>query len=168
VSKKFSILANAKGEAILDSVVASIRTGLAEGFKTTLKLTTHDSSNAGTHWLIGVGGKTRPGARTYGQYQDLRGKGDPLVGSRGDRGSNKNSNIEKVLDKEIREVIAKYAAGNKPETNFYFYNSIGDVKGYRDNAGILTAGESGIKQAVAAFEREIRSGKVLKRRRKLG
>lgn len=163
---RFSLYADAKGELILDSVVASIRTGLAEGFKTTLKLTTHDSSNAAVHWLIGVKGKTRPGSRRpYGQYQDLRGKGDPLVGVKGDAGKYKADAVEKILDKEIREVIAKHAAGNKPSTNFYFQNSVGNIDGYRENANIVEAGNAGIAQAVAVFEREIASGKVLKRRR---
>lgn len=168
MSKKFSIYSDAKGETILDVVVASMRTGLAEGFKVAIESTVHDSSNAAAHWMVGVQGKTRPGARKpFGHPVDLRGKGNPLVGSKGDKGRLRADTVEKVLDREIREVISKYAAGNSPETNFYFFNAIGGVDGYKENASIIDAGNSGIRHAVKVFEREIASGKVLQRRRKM-
>lgn len=153
-------------------LVGSIREGIKMGFAETLRLTKQDSSNAAVHWMVSVTGKSYPSSRVRGTFRDLRetnsgGSIHPLVGRRGENrgtGAMAQEVVNQILDSEFTNIIAKYAAGQLPDTGFYFYTAVeGD---YAENAEIVSAGKAGIKLAVVEFERLVREGKTRRYRLK--
>lgn len=148
--------------------VGSIREGLTQGLKTAVEATKQDSSNAAVHWMVGVTGRSTASSRMLGKKENLdlretkgRGKLHPLIGFRGEGRDNTGTAVEvnrSVLDREIRTIINKYAAGQKPETKFYFYNRVGEDSEYADSARIAKAGAEGVARTAEIFQREINLG----------
>lgn len=163
--------------------VGAIREGLSQGFKEAVNSTVQDSSNAAVHWMVGVTGRSESSGRKLGKKENIdlrntkeRGQLHPLIGFRGDNrdGTSVALAVQKdVLDREIRTIINKYAAGQKPETKFYLYNTIGgstvsegNSPSYAESANIQQAGEAGVTRIREVFSREIQLGNVRRNRLK--
>lgn len=176
VSKsKFALAAADLNDSLTQMFVGALREGITAGFEEALRLTVHDSSNTAVHWKVGVKGVSNPSSRANGTFSQLRGthRSDPkhsLVGYKYDQRSvndegTANEVNKSILSKEITEVIAKYAAGNKPEIQFYYFNP-NTTRGYSQNANVEEAGEAGVLRAIAHFDREVKLGNVRRYRLK--
>ena len=199
MGNKFSIAAADVNSTIKRVYVAALRQGLADGFEEVVHTTKQDSSNAVVHWMLGatdgsnsanralaaptdlrgfMGARTRTlsnGKISYGGARIRRAPKHPWVGYRYDERSAKQPGVaiavaDKVLAREAKLAIDKYARGQLPATDFYFYNVFldesGQDKGHiAENARLKEAGEAGLRRAVASFEREISLGNELKRAR---
>lgn len=151
--------------------VSAIREGITRGFEQAVENTIQDSSNAATHWMVGVEGKGNIYSRKYGKLRDLRGGKDPLVGNKGDgRGSGAvaASVVKAVVDREVSTVLKRYAQGQKPELGFYFYNAVASDSKYDFNTLVSDAGQYGIEYAKAYFDREIELGNTRRNRIRSG
>lgn len=183
MSNRFRLYTKDLADSIELMLVGAIRTGLEEGFEATLnyventaKGSSQDSGNATFHWMIGIDGTTRPGARKKGTLRDLRetseGRKHPLIGKRRDQ-IGKNSQLVKaliqdVLSEELKDVIRKHVVGQKPPLKYSFYNAVASATedDYDKHAAIAAAGSVGLTTAVEYFEKEIAKGNIRKHRRK--
>lgn len=147
----------------------AIRQALLAGVAMAVSRTKQDSSNAAAHWMVASrGGRiARPESRRFGKLRDLRGNksrpGVHPVGRRGDAGINSAKVLKYVREKELREAVDKLVMGRDPETVFYLFNAVGDVKGYDSNAEIAAAGQAAIQEIKRIFEMRMAAGNVRKR-----
>lgn len=173
-SKKFSIAAEDLNSTIKYMFVGAIRRGVTEGFDVAVRFTRQDSSNAATHWLIGVQGKSNAASRVLGKPSDLRatksgGVKHPLVGYRGEHRTDSGASAaisDAIVEREVNTIINVYAKGISPETGFYYFNALGESGEYAENADINFAGEQALAAAVAVFEREMSVANVRRYRLK--
>lgn len=168
--RKFAAQADQLAETITQLFVASIRKGITDGLRMAVQTTRHDSSNAAAHWMVGFGSQNIYG-RKYGKLSDLRRGKDPLVGSKGDKRTDRGmtADVNKaIVAREVETAIEKYARGQKPELSYYYYNAAASNDRYATNAKIKEAGKQAVAESVASFNREISlPGNIRRNRLKL-
>lgn len=173
MGNKFSIAAADVNSTIKRVYVAALRQGLADGFEEVVHTTKQDSSNTVVHWMLGATDGSNAAGRVMAKPTDLRatkhgGSKHPWVGRRGEHRDGTGVAIataDQVHAREVKIAIDKYAKGNMPATDFYFYNVFLQYPKHSAHAHLEAAGAAGLRRAVASFEREISLGNELKRAR---
>lgn len=161
MATKFELMAADINNTIKRVYVGALRQGLADGFEEVVHSTKQDSSNTVVHWMLGATDGSNAAGRAMAKPTDLRPHKHPWVGARGDRRSGTGEAIataDQVLAREVKIAIDRYARGQVPATNFYFYNVFLQYPNQSGRAGLEEAGQAGLKRAVASFERAISNG----------
>lgn len=169
--KKWELKAYQFGELIKQQYVESIRVATNQGIRETVNKTFQDSSNAAAHWMVGVEG-SRPSSRkdngqAIGRGADMRGTSNsppkhPMVGYRGDEGSNSHAVFKYVPGREFESVIGKFIRGAKPRIDVYFFNALADEKfgDYAARANLQEAAELGLQRMIDVFKSQTRTRQV--------
>lgn len=149
--------------------IAAIRESVTAGLEKAVSSTFNDSSNAATHWQVGItnasGGSRRPASTKLGKgpldFRPRKQGGSPkhsLDGSERHvtyRGSNRISTppavLAAVLEREINSAISKISGSSAP-TSIYFFNSVGNVGPYAKSAHLESAGNAAIIETLRAFD----------------
>ena len=149
--------------------IAAIRESVTAGLEKAVSSTFNDSSNAATHWQVGItnasGGSRRPASTKLGKgpldFRPRKQGGSPkhsLDGSERHvtyRGSNRISTppavLAAVLEREINSAISKISGSSAP-TSIYFFNSVGNVGPYAKSAFLDVAGYAAITETLRAFD----------------
>lgn len=169
MARKFAQQADLLAESVNQLFVAAVRRGIMKGFQAAVENTVQDSSNAAAHWMIGVRGKGNVYGRKFGSLKDLRGKGDAIVGSQGDKRDSTaaaSAAVEAIVSRELDTVVNRYVRGQTPALEFFYYNAVASDDKYDKRAGVSDAGTYAVTEAMAQFEREIRLGNTRKRARR--
>lgn len=166
MGKKFSIAAADVNNTIKRVYVAALRQGLADGFEEVVHTTRQDSSNSVVHWMLGATDGSNAAGRAMAKPTDLRGGKHPWVGPRMGPGRGRSDAspgvaiavADQVLAREVKIAIDKYARGQVPATDFYFFNVFLQYPNQSTRAHLEEAGQAGLRRAVASFEHAISSG----------
>lgn len=163
---KFELMAADVNNTIKRVYVGALRQGLADGFEEVVHSTKQDSSNTVVHWMMGATDGSNAKARKLASDKDLRGtkttpSEHPWVGRRGEHRQGTGVAIataDQVLAREVKIAIDRYARGQIPATDFYFYNVYLQYPNQSGRAKLEEAGQAGLRRAVASFERAIANG----------
>ncbi len=148
----------------------SIRRALKAGVQALVANTVHDSSRAAFHWVVlPSGGAVRPGAWREMTFNPAY--GHPPVGSRGDKGANKDEAVTFVTQREFDRAIDTTVRGRQPATRFLFENATPDQtddtrnpkRSYRANANLAGAQEAAESRMQTSFSGAIQRGELRKR-----
>ena len=169
MANKFQMQGAEIAEEMKFLAIAAIRESVTAGLEEAVSRTLNDSSNAATHWQVGItnasGGSRRPAATKLGKGPlDFRprkqggGPKDSLDGSERHvtyRGSNRfvtpPAVLASVLEREINSAISKLSGSSAP-SSIYFFNSVGNVGPYAKSAHLETAGHAAIVETLQAFD----------------
>ena len=169
MSKKFQMQGAMIAEEMKFLAIAAIRESVTAGLEKAVSSTFNDSSNAATHWQVGItnasGGSRRPASTKLGKgpldFRPRKQGGSPkhsLDGSERHvtyRGSNRISTppavLAAVLEREINSAISKISGSSAP-TSIYFFNSVGNVGPYAKSAHLESAGNAAIIETLRAFD----------------
>lgn len=169
MSNKFQLQGARIAEEMKFLAIAAIRESVTAGLEKAVTSTLNDSSNAATHWQVGVtngsGGGRRPASTKLGKGPlDFRprkqggGPKDTLDGSERHvtyRGSNRGKTppavLASVLEREINAAISKISGAHAP-TSIYFFNSVGNIDPYAKSAYLEIAGNLAVYETLQAFD----------------
>lgn len=160
--KGFEKQAVALGDYLSQLFVRSIRAAILRGLDAATSITKHDSSQAAMHWMVaGIDRKTsRPMQRKYGKLQYIKGKAP--VGLRGAGGAQAAEVQKYVHQRELTDVINKLVAGRRPDFQLYFYNAVGEVSRYSENANIDKAGLAAVVETIRYAEAQFAAANTRK------
>lgn len=169
MANKFQLQGAMIAEELKFLAIAAIRESVTAGLNAAVSTTYNDSSNAATHWQVGItnpnGGSRRPASTKLGKgpldFRPRKQGGAPkhsLDGSEKHvtyRGSNRLHTppavLASVLEREINSAISKISGSSAP-TSIYFFNSVGNVGPYAQAAYLEDAGNAAITETLRAFE----------------
>ena len=169
MSNKFELQGAMIAEEMKFLAIAAIRESVTAGLEKAVSSTFNDSSNAATHWQVGItnagGGSRRPASTKLGKgpldFRPRKQGGSPkdsLDGSERHvtyRGSNRlftpPAVLAAVLEREINSAISKISGSSAP-TSIYFFNSVGNVGPYAKSASLEYAGYAALDETLKAFE----------------
>ena len=177
MSSKFQLQGALIAEEMKFLAIAAIREGVTAGLEQAVSTTFNDSSNAATHWQVGItnsnGGSRRPASTKLGKgpldFRPRKQGGAPkhsLDGSERHvtyRGSNRLHTppavLASVLEREINAAISKISGSSAP-TSIYFFNSVGSVGPYAKAAYVEDAGRAAIAETLRAFDYFMKNPKI--------